>query len=528
MAGGSAATAFPQFFRYTVALIRPHHTQRSSLVSLKSFITKQLNLPDSVAERAIPASPSSGIPGARVTPRDAHNVSRHQISEGALQVLNGLHRAGFQAYLVGGSVRDLLLGREPKDFDVATDAHPEQVRKLFRRNARLIGRRFILVHVQFGHEIIEVATFRGSAGDQENETSERSETGRILADNVYGSLEEDARRRDFTANALYYNIADRSILDFSTGMEDLQSGRLRIIGDPEQRYSEDPVRMLRAVRFAAKLGFTLDAAAQAPIAACRERLREVPSARLFEETLKLFLNGNAQTSFEHLRQHGLFAALFPQVDALLDHAEYAAARALLQSALEGTDARVRDGKSVTPAFLFAALLWPALKQHSQLLEQQGKPATVALQQAASDVLQDCTGRVSIPRRFALTMREIWELQARFLRRGGRRPHALFAHPRFRAAFDFLSLRSQSGEIPAALVEWWERFQAADHDGRRTLIEQARLEETGQEPALGPLPTTSRLRPRRRRRRPNRPGQGSVASHPDGTDDGHDGEPADSD
>ncbi|MBU2829044.1 MULTISPECIES: polynucleotide adenylyltransferase PcnB [Acidithiobacillus] len=492
------------------------------MVSIKDFITKQLNLPDSAVETvAAPPPLSPGIPGARVTPRNEHNVSRRQISEGALQVLNGLHRAGFQAYLVGGSVRDLLLGREPKDFDVATDAHPEQVRKLFRRNARLIGRRFILVHVQFGHEIIEVATFRGGANGKANEASERSETGRILADNVYGSLEEDARRRDFTANALYYNIADRSILDFSTGMEDLQAGRLRVIGDPEQRYREDPVRMLRAVRFAAKLGFIMDTAAQAPIAACRERLQEVPSARLFEETLKLFLNGNAQTSFEHLRQQGLFAALFPQVDVLLDHAEYSAARTLLQGALGGTDTRVRDGKSVTPAFLFAALLWPALQEQCRLLEQQGKPATVALQQAASDVLQECVGRVSVPRRFALPMREIWDLQARFMRRGGRRPHALLAHPRFRAAFDFLSLRSQSGEISATLVEWWEQFQTADHDGRRILIERARLEETGQEAALGPLPATSRRRPRRRRRRGNRPGQG-------GADDSHDDGQTDSD
>ena len=490
------------------------------MVSIKSFITKQLNLPDSTVEMAAaPSSLSPGIPGARVTPRSQHNVSRLQISDSALQVLNGLHRAGFQAYLVGGSVRDLLLGREPKDFDVATDAHPEQVRKLFRRNARLIGRRFILVHVQFGNEIIEVATFRGGANGKEDESSEHSETGRILADNVYGSLEEDARRRDFTANALYYNIADRSILDFSTGMEDLQAGRLRVIGDPEQRYREDPVRMLRAVRFAAKLGFTLDAAAQAPIAACRKLLQEVPSARLFEETLKLFLTGNAQTSFEHLRQMGLFAALFPQVDALLDDARYGSARILLQGALQGTDARLLDGKSVTPAFLFAALLWPALQQERQLLEQQGKPETVALQQAASGVLQECAGRISVPRRFALPMREIWDLQTRFMRRGGRRPHALLAHPRFRAAFDFLNLRSQSGEIPATLVEWWEQFQTADHDGRRALVERARLEETGQEPALGPLPATSRRRPRRRRRS-NHAKQGET-SQPGGSDDGHD-------
>ena len=490
------------------------------MVSIKSFITKQLNLPDGAVEMAAaPSSLSPGIPGARVTPRSQHNVSRLQISDSALQVLNGLHRAGFQAYLVGGSVRDLLLGREPKDFDVATDAHPEQVRKLFRRNARRIGRRFILVHVQFGNEIIEVATFRGSANGKEDESSEHSETGRILADNVYGSLEEDARRRDFTANALYYNIADRSILDFSTGMEDLQAGRLRVIGDPEQRYREDPVRMLRAVRFAAKLGFTLDAAAQAPIAACRKLLQEVPSARLFEETLKLFLTGNAQTSFEHLRQMGLFVALFPQVDALLDDARYDSARILLQGALQGTDARLLDGKSVTPAFLFAALLWPALQQERQSLEQQGKPETVALQQAATNVLHECAGRVSVPRRFALPMREIWDLQARFLRRGGRRPHALLAHPRFRAAFDFLNLRSQSGEIPATLVEWWEQFQTADHDGRRALVERARLEETGQEPALGPLPATSRRRPRRRRRS-NHAKQGET-SQPGGSDDGHD-------
>ncbi len=472
------------------------------MVSLKSFVTSQLNIAEASTDSSAdaPTPLPVQIPGAQVTPRAEHNISRRDISDGALQVLNGLHRAGFQAYMVGGGVRDLLLGREPKDFDVATDAHPEQVRKLFRRNARLIGRRFILVHVQFGSEIIEVATFRGDADGKKKEASERSESGRILADNVYGSLEEDARRRDFTANALYYNIADRSILDFSTGMEDLRAGLLRIIGDPEQRYREDPVRMLRAVRFAAKLGFTLDEAARAPISICRDCLQEVPSARLFEETLKLFLNGNARSSFELLRQHGLFAALFPQVDALLDTDNTEPARILLQGALEGTDQRVHDGKSVTPAFLFAALFWPVLQQQSQLLEQQGKPAAIALQQAASDILQDCMGRVAVPRRFSLPMREIWDLQARFLRRGGRRPHALLAHPRFRAAFDFLLLRIQAGEVPAELGNWWEQFQSADHEGRRTLIEAVRLEESGQEAPLGPLPATRSRRPKRRRRR----------------------------
>ncbi|MHB0887548.1 polynucleotide adenylyltransferase PcnB [Acidithiobacillus sp.] len=470
------------------------------MVSLKAFIAEQLT-PKTIEAVGLvePAGPVvSGAPlSARVIPRAEHEISRRQLSYGALQVLNGLHRAGFQAYLVGGSVRDLLLGREPKDFDVATDARPEQVRKLFRRNARLIGRRFILAHVQFGEEIIEVATFRGGSAEQQD-AGERSASGRILADNSYGTLEEDALRRDLTANALYYNIADRSILDFSTGLEDLRAGRLRMIGDARTRYSEDPVRMLRAVRFAAKLGFRLDEAAQEPIAECRSLLAEVPPARLFDETLKLFLTGHGLASFELLRQHGLFAVLFPTIEAALAEDALEPSRRLLQLALEGTDERVAAGKSVTPAFLFAALLWPALQIQCATMESTGKPPALALQRAAAELLQEASGRVTVPRRFSLPMREIWDLQARFQRRGGRRPYALLAHPRFRAAFDFLELRSRAGEISAALPQWWLAFQEADHAAREALVAQAREEDRGQEQELGPLPA-SRRRPRRRDR-----------------------------
>ncbi|MCE5361332.1 polynucleotide adenylyltransferase PcnB [Candidatus Igneacidithiobacillus taiwanensis] len=466
------------------------------MVSLKNFIAAQL------AEIESPESETKAVDlpaGARVIPREQHNVSRRQISDAALQVLNGLHRAGYQAYLVGGSVRDLLLGREPKDFDVCTSARPEEVRKLFRRNARLIGRRFILVHVQFGREIIEVATFRGGASTDQA----RSASGRILADNVYGSLEEDAQRRDFTANALYYNIADRSIIDFWDAWTDIQAQRLRMIGNASERFREDPVRMLRAARFAAKLGFSLDPEIEAAIPLCQPLLQEIPAARLYEEVGKLFLAGFAQASLAVLQRYGLFAALFPQLAAVVDQGE--GALALVQLALGNTDARVAAGKSVHPAFLFAALLWPVLLAERDRLIQEDKPEVVALQQAASAVLEENRGQIAIPRRFTLTIREIWDLQARFHRRGGRRPYALLAHERFRAAFDFLALRRDAGEDIAPLVAWWQQFQDADSDGRKQLIEQARQEvqEPDQLP-LGPLPVSDKQVGRRRRRRRRSP------------------------
>ncbi|MBU2754917.1 polynucleotide adenylyltransferase PcnB [Acidithiobacillus sp. CV18-2] len=473
------------------------------MVSLKNFIAAQL-AEDAVPPPASVAQTPSLPAGAQVIAREKHNISRRQISDAALQVLNGLHRAGYQAYLVGGSVRDLLLGREPKDFDVCTDARPEEVRKLFRRNARLIGRRFILAHVQFGREIIEVATFRG--GDSDGQTV--SASGRILADNVYGTLEEDAQRRDFTANALYYNIADRSIIDFWGAWADIEAQRLRMIGEAAQRFHEDPVRMLRAARFAAKLGFQLDPAIESAIPACRELLREVPPARLYEETGKLFLAGFAQQSLAALQRYGLFAALFPQLAELLERAEEGIARELIQLSLRNTDARVAAGKSVHPAFLFAAMLWPVLVAEQERLMQEDKPEVVAMQQAASAVLEENRGQIAIPRRFTLTIREIWDLQARFHRRGGRRPYALLAHARFRAAFDFLQLRCEAGADLGALAQWWQQFQDADSEGRKELIEAARQEDRDSESPLGPLPAGEAKRGKRRRRRRRNPKQAS--------------------
>ncbi len=489
------------------------------MASLKNFIAEVLGSAQG-AKKTSPAGPVAGsspqVPeGARLIPREEHGISRRQISDPALQVLNGLHRAGYQAYLVGGSVRDLLLGREPKDFDVCTDARPEEVRKLFRRNARLIGRRFILAHVQFGREIIEVATFRGDAGAASGST-ERSATGRILSDNVYGSFQEDARRRDFTANALYYSIASRSIIDFSTGWEDLRAARLRMIGGPEERFREDPVRMLRAIRFSAKLGFQIDEGVAEAMVPCRKLLSEVPPARLYEEILKLFMAGFAQQSFELLRKYHLFDILFPHLEPLLAQPDLQAARELLSLALKGTDDRVAAGKTANPAFLFAALLWPVLQQEKNRIVTEDRPESLALQMAASALLEGHHLQVSIPRRFTLAMRQIWDMQLRLSRRGGRRPYALLAQPGFRAAYDFLLLRQQAGELPGTLGDWWTRFQTAGSEERRLLIEQAREEDQSAEPTLGPLSGKGgrSRRPRRRRGRNRRDGAFRTAGLPD--------------
>ncbi len=465
------------------------------MVSLKNFIATQLSPASAEPDLAGQEVRTPSLPsGAVIIPREQHSISRRQISDAALQVLNGLHRAGYQAYLVGGSVRDLLLGREPKDYDVCTDARPEEVRKLFRRNARLIGRRFILVHVQFGREIIEVATFRGQ-GSQE---LERSASGRILTDNVYGSFAEDASRRDFTVNALYYHIADRSIVDFWGAREDIEAQRLRMIGDPLLRFREDPVRMLRAIRFAAKLNFQLDPGIAASIPECKGLLAEVPPARLYEEVNKLFLAGFAQQSLELLQRYELFPSLFPQLAQVLAESQAPVGRELIQLGLRSTDERIVGGKSVNPAYLFAALLWPELLQEKERLLAEEKPESVALQQAASLVLDDHRGRVAIPRRFTLTIREIWDLQARFHRRGGRRPYALLGHERFRAAYDFLLLRRDAGEDLTALADWWKQFQEADSEVRKQLIEAASQADTASEQALGPLQRSQRGRRRRRR------------------------------
>lgn len=399
---------------------------------------------------------------ATVVPRSEHTISRANISENALKVLYRLKSSGFKAYLVGGGVRDLLLGREPKDFDVATDATPEQVRSVFR-NCRLIGRRFRLAHVRFGREIIEVATFRGTASEDNDER--RVENGMIVRDNVYGCIEEDALRRDFTINALYYDIADFSVLDFAGGLADLSQGRLRLIGDPEQRYREDPVRMLRAVRFASKLGFGLAPASETPLLEHGNMLHSVPAARLFEEVLKLFHSGTALGAFEKLRHYSLFHHLFPEADASLSREEHDFPITFVSRGMDNTDRRILEDKPVSPAFLFAVLLWEPVRRHSLVLEQEGQSPSAAVQQAGSEVLARQQDHVAVPKRFTIQMREIWGMQHRFDGRKGKRPFRLLTHPRFRAAYDFLLLRAESGEVDMELADWWTQFQAVNSEER---------------------------------------------------------------
>ncbi len=423
----------------------------------------------------------------RVIPRPEHCLSRANISENALKVLYRLKGAGFQAYLVGGGVRDLLLGREPKDFDVATDATPEDVRSVFR-NCRLIGRRFRLAHVHFGREIIEVATFRGTT---EENADRKLENGMIVRDNSYGSIGEDALRRDFTINALYYNIADFSVLDFANGMEDIEQGRLRLIGDSEQRYREDPVRMLRAIRFASKLGFTLDPSCQTPLHEMGALLHSVPAARLFEEVLKLFHAGTALSAFENLRHYGLFAHLFPQTEASLSREEHEFPITFVNRGLDNTDRRILEGKPVTPAFLFAVLLWEPVRLRAAELERAGQAPAAAMQQAASNVLSLQQDHVAVPKRFSLQMREIWGLQYRFEARRGKRPQRLSSHTRFRAAYDFLVLRAESGEVDTALADWWTKYQETNPQDRAYMIQ-----------GDGEAPKRRRRRGGRRRKEPS--------------------------
>ena len=439
-----------------------------------------------------------------IIPRAQHHVSRALISENALKVLYRLKDAGHASLLVGGCVRDLMLGREPKDFDVVTNARPEQIRKLFH-NARVIGRRFRLVHVRFGREIIEVATFRAIPHDASEETvPQEGEEGEEIEDiedieddtpaevtdhNIFGSQEEDAVRRDFTVNALYYDIRDFSVMDYVGGAEDLKRGVLRVIGNPESRYREDPVRMLRAVRFAAKLGFKFEDKTAAPIRDLASLLTTVPPARMFEEVLKLFHGGYALETYELLRHYGLFQHLFPLTEKSLEREEQGFPVTLLPRALANTDARVNEDKPVTPAFLFAAMLWEPVRQRVAELIASGMNSYDAMFRAADQVLREQLRHVSIPKRFSVPMREIWSMQDRFERRAGQQAFRLLENKRFRAAYDFLLLRAATGEADQALADWWTHFQTAGEDERRAMTAQMA-------PATG-----SGKRKRRRRRRP---------------------------
>jgi poly(A) polymerase len=449
----------------------------------------------------------SGSPAPRIIPRAQHRVSRRDISRGALKVLYGLHDNGYRACLVGGAVRDLLLGGHPKDFDIATNATPEEVKRIFR-NCRLIGRRFRLAHVIFGPEIVEVATFRGTG--VEGEGDRHMIDGRIVRDNVWGSIEEDAVRRDFRVNALYYDIADFSVIDFVGGMEDLEQRRLHLIGDPEQRYREDPVRMLRAARLAAKLGFAIDPTASVPFATLGHLLGEAPPARLFDETMKMFMAGHGLVSFRMLEQCDLLKHLFPGTARALARDEHGALRSLVENGLAGTDARVREDKPVTPAFLFAVLLWGEVYSIARGLQAEGVERALAWQRAAHKVMAEQTDRVAIPRRFSYAMEEIWALQPRFAERTKKRVFRLLTHPRFRAAYDFLLLRADESEELRERGEWWTRVQT---------LEPAQLEEAllsvsrapvQRQQASAPAPEGEPGTRKRRRRRGGR-GRGKAKS-----------------
>lgn len=399
----------------------------------------------------------------RTIPFEQHGINQSAISRNALKVIDRLNEGGFNAYIVGGGVRDLLLGHEPKDFDVATDALPEEVKHLFR-NCRLIGRRFRLAHVHFGRDIIEVATFRANTG---NGTGERRlEDGRLVRDNVYGGIEDDALRRDFTINALYYEPRANRVLDFTGGFDDLKSGLLRLIGDPKRRFREDPVRMLRAARFCAKLGFRLEPEIERLIPREGELLGDISPARLYDEILKLFLTGHALQSFEQLRHLRLFEHLFPDTDASLQGEDEGYPRTLISRAMANTDKRVEQGKPVIPAFLFAALLWDPARLKAEQLMDEGMGEREALEEAADWLMARQVKCTAIPKRASWPMREIWFLQPRLRKRQGKGVLRLVGHPRFRAAYDFLLLRAETDDSLRELADWWTEFQNKPEAARR--------------------------------------------------------------
>lgn len=374
-----------------------------------------------------------------------------------------LQQDGFSAYLVGGCIRDALCGIKPKDFDVATDATPEDAKAVFKRNCRLIGRRFRLAHVHFGRDVIEVATFRGNGRVHE------SDSGRLITENVYGPMHEDAVRRDFSVNAMYFDPSDNTIHDYVNGFEDVASRRLRLMGDPVARYREDPVRMLRAIRFAAKLQFEMGPETLAPVDELGHLLDDVPAARLFDESLKLFMKGHADASFTQLLKHNLLGHLFPDIVAALNGADDDGLMNMQRAAMANTDERIRIGKPTTPAFLFAVLLWPGLLVQTARNREQGMKPIPAAELAADRVISRQVNQIAIPRRFSVPMREIWSLQSRFTSRQGKRAQRLYSHPRFRAAYDFLLLRAVADPPLQELADYWTDLQELNPDQRRDLL-----------------------------------------------------------
>lgn len=398
--------------------------------------------------------------------RAQHQLSRDNISQNALKVLYRLKKGEYEGYLVGGGVRDLLLGLQPKDFDIVTNALPEEVKKLFS-NCRLIGRRFRLAHIYFYRDIIELATFRGKASEEVG-ARQHSEKGVIIRDNVYGTLEEDVWRRDFTVNALYYNISDFSIIDYTGGLRDLKRKVIRVIGDPKIRYQEDPVRMLRAVRLAAKLNFTIDEKADEAIHEMLELIEHVSEARLFDEYVKLFFKGSAYDTFVLLQHYNLFGTLFPQARGL---SKNEIALKFISIAMKETDKRLAIGKHVNYAFLLAVILWPALQEQIESLKKEGLKPFQANTIAMDKVLDKQRKRLSVPRHFAGIIRDIWILQYRLSNPCRRRVDRLMTHQRFRAAYDFLLLRGQSGEPVVDLGRWWKTYLEADVTQRQKILKK---------------------------------------------------------
>ena len=420
-----------------------------------------------------------------------HGIDVSLVDDRAMDVVHVLKQAGYQAYIVGGAVRDLLVGLRPKDFDVATDATPEQVKSLFRR-AFIIGRRFRIVHVVYGrgreHEVIEVSTFRAHLDNAQaeqvggNERTSKSElagmkhavhaSGRVLRDNVWGPMEEDAARRDFTINAMYYDPETQIVVDYHNGIGDAKKKIVRMIGNPALRYREDPVRIIRAVRFAAKLnalGFKFEEKTSAPLKEMRGLLADVPQSRLFDEMLKLLQTGHSLASIAQLKELGLGTGIYPLLDVVVEMAE----DPFLKLALQDTDRRVGEGKPVAPSFLLSCVLWSDVRQGWQQRLQHGAPAMPALQEAIDEVFNAKIGDVSGRGKLGIDMREIWTMQTRFEKRTGSSPYSLLDQPRFRAGFDFLRLRGQVGEVDPELAEWWEKFSTAYDDERHEMIEVVR-------------------------------------------------------
>ncbi|MGS0896213.1 polynucleotide adenylyltransferase PcnB [Burkholderia stagnalis] len=509
---------------------------------IKKLIRKLLGQDDAehtpaataVADAAAPAPAPRAAKGARaaaakkprsnheptIVPAGVHGIDPSLISRNAVRVTDTLQQAGFRAFIVGGAVRDLLFGIAPKDFDVATDATPTEVQRLFRR-ARLIGRRFQIVHVQFGQELIEVSTFRAlvdapaaaepprrlKRDELDRRTHAVDASGRVLRDNVWGEQHEDAARRDFTINAMYYDPATQTVLDYHDGMADMRARLLRMIGDPVTRFREDPVRMLRVVRFAAKLDFEIEPHTREPISKLADLINNVPAARLFDEMLKLLLSGHALACLKQLRKEGLHHGLLPLLDVVLEQPQ---GEKFITLALNNTDARVRAGKPVSPGFLFATLLWHDMRQRFEQYTAEGEIPVPALHRAMDDVLDMQTEKLAIHKRYSADMREIWGLQLRLEKRSGRSAMKLLEHQRFRAGYDFLLLRCESGELDPAVGQWWTDFIEGDATARETLLTQGGSKEKS---------------PRKRRRRGGarnrQSGEGAAEQAPDtagGSDD----------